>query len=80
MIANWLDEIEDRVRAVIEEGGSRLSARELGGRLGVSEESAVSFIGLLASSGRLVIERVSLPEGTLGCQDRHETSALMKAA
>jgi hypothetical protein len=80
MIANWLDEIEMQVRAVIEERGSSLSARELGGRLGVSEESAVSFIGLLASSGRLVIERVSLPEGAWGSGDGHKTSALTKAA
>jgi hypothetical protein len=80
MIANWLDEIEEQVRAVIEQGGNSVSARELGGRLGVSEESAVSFIGLLASSGRLVIERVSLPEGARGSRDGHETSALAKAA
>jgi hypothetical protein len=80
MIANWLEEIEEQVRAVIEQGGNAPSALELGRRLGVSEESAVSFIGLLASSGRLVIERVSLPRGARGRRDGHGTSALTKAA
>jgi hypothetical protein len=60
MIDHWLDDIEAQVRTVLKEHGP-LSARELGLRLGVSEASAVSFIGLLASSGQLVIERVSCP-------------------
>jgi hypothetical protein len=46
----------------------------------VSEESAVSFIGLLASSGRLVIERVALPESAWGCRHADDTSVLAKAA
>lgn len=79
MIVNWLDEIEEQVRAVIKEPGG-LSARELGGRLGVSEESAVSYIGLLASSGRLVIERVALPQRAGGCRIADDTSVLAKAA
>ncbi len=62
MIDHWLDDIEAQVRTVLKEHGP-LSARELGLRLGVSEASAVSFIGLLASSGQLVIERVSCPRG-----------------
>jgi hypothetical protein len=36
MIGNWVDEIEEDVRTVLNERGS-LSARELGRRLGVSE-------------------------------------------
>jgi len=61
MIANWLDEIDADVRTVLQKRGC-LSAWELGRHLDVSEETAVSYIGLLAASGRLVIERVSLPE------------------
>jgi hypothetical protein len=78
MIVNWLDEIEEQVRAVMTEPGG-LSARELGDRLGVSEESAVSFISLLASSGRLVIERVALPECAWGCRHADDTSVLKAA-
>jgi hypothetical protein len=66
MIDHWLDDIEEQVTAVLKEHGP-LSARELGQRLGMSEGSAVSFIGLLASSGQLVIERV-------GCPGEHGTA------
>ena len=50
MIANWVDETD--VRAALAQRGS-LSARDLGRRLGVSEESAVGFIALLASSAHV---------------------------
>lgn len=79
MIANWLDEIETDVRAVLAQRGS-LSARDLGRRLGVSEESAVSLIALLASSGHLVIERVSLPENVRGHRPAPDRSAVISAA
>ncbi len=38
-----------------------LSARELAAMLAVSERTAVVYIALLASSGELTIDRVSLP-------------------
>jgi hypothetical protein len=79
MIANWLDEIETDVTAVLAQRGS-LSARDLGRRLGVSEESAVSLIALLASSGHLVIERVSLPENARGHRPAPDWSTLIAAA
>lgn len=60
MIPGWLDEIEEEVARCL--CGSRaLSARELAEALGVCEESAISYIALLASAGRLTIERVGLP-------------------
>jgi hypothetical protein len=79
MIANWLDEIETDVRAALAQRDS-LSARELGRRLGVSEESAISFIALLASSGRLVIERVALPANARGHRPAPVRDALIPAA
>ena len=57
MIVNWVDEIETDVRAALAQRGS-LSARDLGRRLGVSEESAVSFIALLASSAHMGVSGV----------------------
>ncbi len=59
MIPNWLDEVEDEVATCLATGGS-MSARGLAESLGVSESCAVSYIALLASAGRLTIERVSL--------------------
>ena len=79
MIANWLDEVETDVRAALVQRGS-LSARDLGRRLGVSEESAISFIMLLASSGRLVIERVALPENARDHRPAPVRDALISAA
>jgi predicted ArsR family transcriptional regulator len=79
MIANWVDEIEEDVRTVLNERGS-LSARELGRRLGVSEDTAVSFIGLLAASGHLVIERVSLPDAAGVTCDTMTPEVLLTAA
>ena len=61
MIPGWLDAIEDEVKTGLNPGG-RISARELADALGVSERCAVGYITLLASSGRLRIEAVSLPD------------------
>jgi hypothetical protein len=75
MIPGWVDAIEDEVRSCLRSGG-RCSARELAEALGVSEESAVSYITLLASSGRLRIEAVSLPaEPTFATGDAQLASA-----
>ena len=52
----------------------------LGWRLGVSEESAISFITLLASSGRLAIERVALPENARDHRPAPVRDALIPAA
>jgi len=62
LIPGWLDEIEEEVARCLC-GGRALSARELAEALGVSEASAISYITLLASAGRLTIERVGLPGG-----------------
>ena len=60
MIEGWLDEIEAEVRAAV---GSRrtLSVTELAAALHVSERCAESYVALLASAGRLSIERIGLP-------------------
>lgn len=60
MIPGWIDAIEAEVKSHVNPGG-RVSARELADALGVSERCAVGYITLLASSGRLRIEAVSLP-------------------
>ena len=52
MIANWVDESETDVRATLAQWAS-LSVRDLGRRLGVSGESAISSIALLASSAHV---------------------------
>ena len=79
MITNWLDEVETDVRAALVQQGS-LSARDLGRRLAVSEESAISLITLLASSGRLVIERVALHENARDHRPEPVRDALISAA
>ena len=57
MVPGWLDEIEDDVVKCL--GKCRgLSPRELAEALEVSEASALSYILLLAETGRLAIERV----------------------
>jgi hypothetical protein len=58
MIPDWLDAIEREVTECLCAHGG-LSPRELAERLGISEAGAVSYICLLASTGRLIIERVS---------------------
>ena len=60
MIPGWLDALQAEVAECLCARGS-LSAHELAEWLGVSEAAAVSYITLLASAGRLTIERVSLP-------------------
>ena len=60
MIPGWLDAIEHEVTTCLC-GRESLSPPELAARLGISEEGAVSYVCLLASEGRLTIERVSLP-------------------
>ena len=57
VIPGWLDEIEAEVVGCLCHRGP-MSARQLAEALGVSEGSAVHFIHLLASEGRLSIERV----------------------
>jgi hypothetical protein len=60
MIAGWLGDIEEDVRNRLC-GHGAMSARELAESLGVPESCAVGYVLLLASAGRLTIERVSLP-------------------
>jgi len=60
MIPGWLDEMEADVVECLE-GRRRVSAREVAEALGMSEESAVRYIALPASAGRLRIDAVSLP-------------------
>ena len=72
MIPGWLDEIEEEVVSCLCTRG-RMSARELGSALGISEASAVSYIYLLASEGRLTIEAVRVaerPSGSDGGSER----------
>src|SRR5262245_46751347 len=59
MVPGWLDEIEEDVVKWL---GKRrgLSPRELAQALEVSEASALSYILLLAATGRVAIERVGL--------------------
>lgn len=65
MIPGWLDTIEDEVAVCLASRGS-LSARELAEALQISEACAISYVALLASAGRLTIERVSLPTDRRG--------------
>ncbi|HAM60121.1 MAG: hypothetical protein A2X51_13425 [Candidatus Rokubacteria bacterium GWC2_70_24] len=58
MVPGWLDAIEEEVLSCLRTGGT-MSARELAGALGIPEGSAVYYIHLLASSGRLSIEGVA---------------------
>ena len=59
MIPGWVDEIEAEVVGCLCHRGP-MSARQLAEALGVSEASAVHYIHLLASEGRLSIERVTV--------------------
>lgn len=80
MIPNWLDEIEEQVAMALDSRGA-LSARDLAESLGVSEGSAVSYIGLLASMGRLSIDRVSLPgETERGSEDAWPGTGVLSEA
>jgi hypothetical protein len=60
MIPGWLDELEDEVARALPGEGS-VSLGTLAAALGVSERCATSYVALLASAGRLTIERVSVP-------------------
>ena len=55
MIPGWLDEIEQDVTSCMCDR-ERMSARELADALGISEVSAMHYLYLLASEGRLAIE------------------------
>lgn len=61
MIPGWLDAVEEEEVATCLCGRGSVSPGQLAERLGVSERCAISYICLLASDGRLTIERVSLP-------------------
>jgi hypothetical protein len=58
MIAGWFEDLEKEVCACFDHG--TLTPEQLATRLGVSRATAVSFILLLASEGRVRIEQVSL--------------------
>ena len=60
MIPGCLDEMEADVVACLQ-GRDRLPVDAIADALGMSEESAVRYITLLASAGRLRIDAVSLP-------------------
>ena len=57
MITDWIDEVEHEVLGCFC-GAGTISPVEVAARLGISERSAVSYICLLASDGRVSIERV----------------------
>lgn len=59
MIPDWLESVQEDVARCLCGRGSA-SARQLAERLGVSEASAVHYICLLAVTGRLTIDRVTL--------------------
>jgi hypothetical protein len=59
MIPGWLEEITGEVSRCLAVHGC-LSARELAVKLGVSERTAIEYIGLLAARGHVTIDGVSL--------------------
>jgi hypothetical protein len=65
MIPGWLDELEGEVARALATKES-VSLGELAAALRVSEPCASSYVALLASAGRLTIERVSLPRRRRG--------------
>jgi hypothetical protein len=65
MIPGWLDELEGEVARALATEGS-LSLPELAAALRVSEPCASSYVVLLASAGRLTIDRVSLTDHCRG--------------
>jgi predicted ArsR family transcriptional regulator len=61
-VDDWWSEIDDAVLAcLIESGGS--GADDIGRRLGMSTEAAVSILGMLAQEGRVRISRAEAVEG-----------------
>jgi hypothetical protein len=74
MIEGWLDEIEAEVRTGVA-GRRSLSVAELAAALRVSERCAENYVTLLASAGRLRIERVALPRESGAIVDVARTAA-----
>lgn len=62
MIPGWLDEIEEEVVSCLCDRG-KTSVRELASGLGISEAAALHYVYLLASEGRLTIERIVVAPG-----------------
>ena len=58
----WWSEIDDAVFACLRETGAT-SPAEVGRRLGMSEQAAVSILGMLAQQGRVRISRVEAVPG-----------------
>jgi DNA-binding transcriptional regulator LsrR (DeoR family) len=58
----WWSEIDDAVVACLSEIDGT-SPDEIGRRLGMSEEAAVSILGMLAQQGRVRISRVEAVQG-----------------
>ncbi|HXG16854.1 MAG TPA: hypothetical protein VNK50_11435 [Calidithermus sp.] len=61
MIGDWVEELEAEVLACLRDVAT-MTPHEMAERLGISEGTAISYICLLASEGRLTIERVSAPK------------------
>ena len=53
----WWSEIDDAILACLKDIGGT-SPEEIGRRLGMSEEAAVSVLGMLTQEGRVRISRV----------------------
>jgi hypothetical protein len=58
----WWSEIDDAVLACLREAGGT-SPDEIGRRLGMSEDAAISILGMLAQHGRVRISRVEAVQG-----------------
>jgi predicted ArsR family transcriptional regulator len=54
---DWWNEVDEVILACLDETGG-MSPSEIGRRLGMSEEAAVSVLGMLAQAGRVRISRV----------------------
>ncbi len=59
MVPGWLEEMEREVRACVRDG-EQISAKALALRLGVSRDTALYYITLLACTGAVTVERVAL--------------------
>src|SRR5437867_3574748 len=58
----WWNEVDEGILACLGETGG-MSPSEIGRRLGMSEEAAVSALGMLAQAGRVRISRVEPVRG-----------------
>jgi predicted ArsR family transcriptional regulator len=56
---DWWGKLDDELLDCLRVGA--MSAEEVGARLGVSEDAAVSLLSALARDGRVRISRVELP-------------------